>query len=299
MSKKETLARHKTIIQCLKKGPCSFEQILARLEQNESLLDYKLSISKRTFQRDLIEIQDLYNIYIQFNRKTQLYEIVEHEKNDYQDRMFEALDIFQALNLNDSISQFIHFDQRKPLGTEHIHGILHAIQNKIQLKFFYKKFWEKDPEIRLIEPYLLKEFKNRWYVFGRDVQKNDLRTFGLDRIQSLQISETKFQQAQNVDVNDYFKNSFGVYGGNSIKPEKIKLLFYGNQGEYIKTMPLHPSQTITEETETHTLVELYLIPTKDFLMELMQFGAYVKVLEPTSLAQQLKVTLEKTLELYP
>jgi len=298
MSQKETLARHKVIIQCLRKSPASFDEIHRKLEQEADLMDCNLSISKRTFQRDLKEIDALYKIYIQFNRSSQQYEIVEQEKDDYQERMFEALDIFQALNINDSISQFIQFDPRKPLGTQHIHGILHAIQHKIQLKIIYKKFWEEVPETRTLEPYLLKEFRNRWYVIGFDVDKKSVRTFGLDRIQTFQFLTTKFQFPKQIDVHEFFKDSFGVFGANSGKKQEILLEFYNNQGDYIKTMPLHNSQEILTEEKDEMTIKLNLVPSHDFMMELMHFGENVKVLKPQSLAEALKEKLEKAWKMY-
>lgn len=298
MSQKDTLTRHKIIIQTLRKKPSNFDEILYRIEQETSLTDSPISISKRTFQRDIIDISDLYKIEIKYNRASKNYEIIEQEKDKYQERMFEALDLFQALNLNDSISKYIQFDPRKPLGTQHIHAILHAIQNKFQIKFYYKKFWKENPEIRTIEPYLLKEFRNRWYVFGFDIDKKSVRTFGLDRIQAIQVLPIKFQFPKQINIEEYFRDSFGVFGKNSGGKQEIILQFFNNQGEYIKTMPLHHSQQIIEEKGDETIVKLHVAPTHDFLMELLHFGELVKVIKPQSIAQEIKEKLESALNLY-
>lgn len=301
MSKKDTLNRHRIIIQSLRNKPCSFEEILNRLkfdaELNES--DFGYEISKRTFQRDLKEIQKLYKIYIRFNRSKKAYEIEEDLSDDYSERMFEALDIFQALNLNQSISKYIQFDTRKPLGTEHLNGLLHAIQNRYQVQIRYQKFYEDEPEVRTIEPYLLKEYRKRWYVFAYDVQKREFRTFGLDRISMLNIRPIKFQYPQKLDPNAYFENSFGIIGPGNRKTENIKLVFTENQGNYVRTMPLHKSQKITYDKNGEMHVELKLIPTYDFLMEILYFGEYVKVIEPQSLVVELKAKLKKMKENYP
>jgi len=294
MSRKETIIRHKIIIQKLRSRALTFEELSDRILQEDSGIKF----SKRTFQRDIIEILDLYGIEIKFNRSNQNYEIRSEITDDYSQRMFEALDIFQALNFNNTTHSFIQFDTRKPKGTEHLNGLLHSIQNRFQIKINYRKFWEEEAEQRIIEPYLLKEFKARWYVIAFDLEKKDLRIFGLDRIINFRILETKFQFPVKKDVKKYFEDCFGIISPNNRKPEKIKLLFTENQGKYIKTMPLHSSQKITEIIDDKMTVELNLIPSYDFEMELLSQGEFVKVLEPKSLAENLKNRMENMIKVY-
>lgn len=294
MSKKDSLTRHKIIIQKLRSRPSTFEEIVDRIEME----DNEIKISLRTFQRDLKEIESLYGVEIKFNRSNQCYEIRSEITDDYSQRMFEALDIFQALNFNNSTQSFIQFDTRRPKGTEHLNGLLHSMQNRFQIKINYHKFWEEEAEQRIIEPYLLKEFKARWYVIAFDLEKKDLRIFGLDRIINFRILETKFQFPIKKDVQKYFEDCFGIISPNNKKTEKIKLLFTENQGKYIKTLPLHSSQKITEINENETIVELNLIPSYDFEVELLSYGEFVKVLEPKSLADKLKNRAENMSKVY-
>lgn len=298
MSKQESLARHSIIIKTLRKRPHSFEEILEKLEEESELHDMNFEISKRTFQRDVKEIETLYKIYIKYNRGQKAYYISEDHQDDYSERMFEALDIFQVLNLNQSLAQYIQFDTRKPMGTEHLSGFVYAIQNRFQVQFRYQKFYEKEAEIRTVEPYLLKEYRKRWYVFAYDLDKKEFRTFGLDRLYALNITQTKFQQPQKIDPNDYFGNSFGIIGPGDKKVENIKLVFTNNQGNYVRTMPLHKSQIITYDQNGEMHVELKLIPTYDFLMEILFHGEYVKVIEPQSLVNNLIEKLKRMSAIY-
>lgn len=298
MSKQESLARHSIIIKTLRKRPHSFEEILEKLEDESSMQDMRFEISKRTFQRDLKEIETLYKIFISYDRGQRAYKIAEDHQDEYSERLFEALDIFQILNLNQSFSKFIQFDTRKPMGTEFLNGFLHAIQNRFQVKFRYQKFYETDPEIRCVEPYLLKEYRKRWYVFAYDLDKKEFRTFGLDRLYALEITTIKFQQAQKIDPSEYFENSFGIIGPGDQKAERIKLVFTQNQGNYVRTMPLHKSQNITFDQNGEMHVELSLIPTYDFLMEILFHGEFVKVLEPQSLKEAIQAKLKRMTEIY-
>ncbi len=300
MAQKDTIIRHRIIIQKLRSSPSGFEEIQKRLNAEAELHDYEnLAISKRTFQRDILEIATLYNIEIKFDRGRKVYFIAQDEQDDYSERMFEALDVFQALNLSQSFSAAIQFDARKPSGTEHLSGILYAIQNKFQIRFRYRKFWSDEEEIRTVEPYLLKEFRKRWYVFAFDLDKKEFRTFGLDRMNGMEIKSLKFQFPQKIKPKEYFQNSFGIIAPDSETPtEEILLRFYKNQGEYVRTMPLHESQEILEENGEEMLVKLKLAPTWDFMMEILYYGELVKVIEPKHFADQIKKRLEKAVKLY-
>lgn len=298
MSKKEALTRHRIIIQKLRKKPCSFEEILDKLDSESKLNERKFEISKRTFQRDLKEIEALYGIEIKFDRSSKVYFIFEDNQDEYSERMFEALDIFQALNLNQSFADFIQFDTRKPEGTEHLSGLLYAIQNRFQIHFRYQKFWSDEVEVRTVEPYLLKEFKKRWYVFAYDLERKEFRTFGLDRLFALHITTTKFQHPQKINPKEFFKDCFGIVGPGDQHPQDILLKFTEGQGNYIRTMPLHHSQQISEEHQGEMIVRLKLVPTYDFVQELLSHGEFVQVLAPKKLGKQLKTRLQKAARLY-
>src|SRR5690606_29988295 len=191
------------------------------------------------------------------------------------------------------------FDTRKTKGSEHLSGILYAIQNKFVLEIHYQKFWSASPEKRTIEPYLLKEFRKRWYVLAFDSEKKEFRTFGLDRIQLMNIKSVKFQFPQKLNSKELFKDSFGVITpDDELQPEEILLKFFKNQGEYVRTMPLHESQEILEESGDEMLVKVKLAPTWDFMMEILYYAELVKVIEPENFAEQIKNRLAKAVKLY-
>lgn len=299
MSKQDSLLRHKIIIQKLRNHPAGFKEIQNKLQSEADLLDTEnLVTSLRTFQRDLQDIASFYGIIIKYDRSQKFYFIENDAEDEYNERMFEALDVFQALNLNQSFSAYIQFDTRKPKGTEHLNGILYAIQNKFQIQFRYRKFWSDEEELRTVEPYLLKEFRKRWYVFAYDLKQKEFRTFGLDRLSALNISSNKFQFPQKINLREYFKDSFGIVGPSEGTVQDILLKFTNHQGSYIKTMPLHESQQIIKETPDEMLVKLKLIPTYDFLMEILYYGEFVQVLEPKHLADEIKQKFQKAVKLY-
>src|SRR5690606_6140821 len=100
-------------------------------------------------------------------------------------RRMEAFDTFNALRIGENTSGSIHFENRKPLGTENLFGLIHAIKNRLNIMFTYQKFWEDEMTHRSVEPYALKEFKSRWYVLAKDHKDNNIKSFALDRLTNL------------------------------------------------------------------------------------------------------------------
>ena len=298
MSKKESISRYSIIINTLRKRSSTFKEIQEKLALESELQDYDFNISKRTFQRDVKDINSIYSIAIQYDFSLKTYFIDFEDQQDVKGRVLEAFDIFNALNISDRLSNHIHFEQRKPQGTDHLFGLLHAIKNNLQLKFTYYKFWEDDLTERSVDPYALKEFKNRWYVVGNDPKNGVIKSFALDRLSDLVITNKKFYKPNAFQVNQYYKNSFGIISPNEDTPEDIVLSFTPFQGKYIKTLPLHHTQHILRDTEDELRISLKLYITHDFFMEILSLGDKVKVIQPEKLKKQLVSTVNEVQKLY-
>jgi len=298
MSKRESIARYSLIIKKLRKHPASFAEIADYLALESELQEYNFNVSKRTFQRDLEDIRSLYNIDIQFDFSRKVYFLDLDEQPDVNERILEAFDTFNALNLSDRLSNNIHFEKRRPQGTENLYGLLHAIKNQLQIKFTYQKFWEDALTKRNAEPYALKEFRNRWYVLANDLKDNQVKSFALDRLTDLDITKRKFQFPIDFNINDHYKYCFGIISPNGHKPQEVILSFDPFQGKYIKSLPLHESQQVLIDNEDELRVKLTLFVTHDFFMELLSYGENLKVIEPASLIKDIKNSLQETLKQY-
>ena len=283
MSKREAITRYSLIIKKVEKHPCTFDEISDYLERQSEIRDYDFTVSKRTFQRDLDEIRSIFNIDIQFDFSKKVYSIADEEQVNTQFRLLEAFDTFNALNVTDGLSKYIHFEKRRPQGTEHFYGLLHAIRNNLIVRFNYYKFWDQSGSI---EPFILKEARNRWYIVAKDLKDNNIKTFGLDRISDLEITKKKFRRPTDLNFDNMFRYSLGIINPDEEQPQKIVLSFSKFQGQYIKSYPFHQSQTVTETTDEIT-VELFIKITHDFMMELLSYGEDIKVREPKILIDEM------------
>ena len=212
--------------------------------------------------------------------------------------MLEAFDTFNALRLNQDISKYIRFEKRKPQGTEHFYGVLHALQHNVLIRFTYYKFCNDETTKRLIMPYTLKEFKGRWYLLGNDQKDNQIKTFGLDRIIDLEITKKKFNYPPAYDLDEFYKNSFGIISPTGINPDKVILSFDAEQGKYVKSFPLHASQTVIIDNKDELRLSLDVHLTHDLNMEILSYGNRVEVITPAKLREQIREVHLKALNQY-
>lgn len=299
MAIRQTIFRYLLILNKIRRAPSTYKEIDDYLCLQSELLGEKLNISKRQFQRDLNEISSIFEVGINYNANNGFYEINEGEYSEISRRRIEALDTFNALKIGEGTLPFIHFENRRPLGTENLFGIIHSIKNKFKIKFSYRKYWEEDTTVRNVDPYSIKEFRGRWYVIAKDQLDNKIKSFALDRLKNLEISGKTFVYPVDFDIEEYYQSCYGIINpDDDQKLQEIILSFNSIQGKYTKSLPLHSSQKILVDNEKELRIKLSLFITYDLVMELLSFGDNVKIIQPESLADQIKSIHRKAFRKY-
>jgi predicted DNA-binding transcriptional regulator YafY len=305
MSKRGYISRYLLILKKLKAKPySSYEELNQYIENkvdNMQMRDDTLEVgfSKRTFQRDIREINNIFGIDIEYSKPAGGYFINQSEMENLNfQRMMETFDVFNSLRLAQDLSPHVHLEKRRPQGTENLYGLLHAVKNRLKIKFSYQKFWEEKKSERVTDPYVLKEFKNRWYILAKDNNDGRVKSFALDRISSLEITNVTFVLPANYSAEESYRYCFGIISPNDKNPQEIILSFDPFQGKYIKTLPLHETQQVIIDNEDELQIKLNLHITHDLLMELLSFGNNVKVLKPELLANEIKAAHQLAFEQY-
>ena len=297
MGKRTQILRYHRIISHLMNAPLSYDELNYKLDNDANWHAETLTRSQRTLQRDIKDIWELYNIEIKAKSDGKYY-IISNEQQEFNNRLFEAFDTFNALNIKENVSKDIQFEQRRPQGTSNFSGLLHATQEKMEIKFLYQKFYEEEPEMRHIDPYLLKEFRYRWYIIGKDHKDGHIKSFGLDRIQVLEHTKVRFDTKSKNEVAKRYKNCFGIVSPNAEKPSKVIISCTKIQGRYIQALPLHHSQHTIKETKDEIVLGMKVYLTYDLFMELLSYGENIKVQEPQKLAEIIKAKHNKGFEQY-
>jgi len=305
MSKRGYITRYLLLLKKLKQTPyASFDEISDFLQRQTEALhlfdeQLQLTFSLRTLQRDIREIRDLFGVDIVWSKKNKGYVLQDdaHDRLNFQ-RVLEAFDLFHSLELAADLQDCIQPETRRGSGTAHLPEMVRAIRQKRSIRFVYEKFSEEKLSRRVMDPYLIKEFRQRWYVVGRDHQDGKVKSFGLDRIQELEIAGKRTVQPDPGVPQNIYDYAFGITATGREKPQRILLSFEPLQGKYIKSLPLHHSQTIVRDTPDELQIELSLCVSHELVMELLSFGATVKVLKPIALAQRVQKEYVRAMSRY-
>ena len=289
MPKQTFLSRYALIIKRLEKSPATFQEIANYLEREADIQDKDFTISIRTFQRDIKDIYEQLDIEIVNERKGDKRYFIKERSEDLQrsQRLLDSYQTINAINASQEFHQYVFLETRKPKGLEHFYGLLYAIKSKLILKFNHYKYWDDTLTERKVHPLALKESQGRWYLLAIDTKDAAFKTFGLDRMDEIEITKTKFKEKYDYDFNTMFSNCFGILNVDDAKPQTVQLAFTYQQGQYVKNYPLHHSQKIVKENTKQIIVELSIGITYDFIMEILHFGDEVKVLQPFSLVKEI------------
>jgi predicted DNA-binding transcriptional regulator YafY len=242
-----------------------------------------VGISRRTILRDIQNIQTDFGIAIQYDRKREGYFIEPLAVRSDVERFLDSFDVFTALRIDDTVPDFVFAEKHRPRGTQHLFVLIEAIKRNLRIRFSYWKFQGEAISERYLEPYALKECRGRWYVVGRSAGQQDMKSYGLDRISDLIVTEERFAKDTSIDMAEKFSNSYGIYSSDEYPVEEVVLSFDAEDGRYLKTLPLHHTQEIVKDTADEFVIRLRLKITLDFVMEIMSRSWSLKIVRPASL----------------
>jgi predicted DNA-binding transcriptional regulator YafY len=256
-------------------------------EINESLKDashdygYDLTISNRTFHRDINEIRILFGIDIEYNFSEGVYYIDEDNRGDIGSRIIESFDMINMLNEKFDVTKFVSFESNRSSGTIHLFGLIQAINTKNVINMDYI-FWSELREIIEVEPYRLNEFQNRWYLIAKDLKDQKIKTYNLEKIIEFDLQQRTFEFDQNLldleNIGIGFKT--GKLKISDDVDELVCLTFKPDMGKIINIYPLHASQVCLKQNENEYEFLYNLRITDEFTREILSFGDKVKVIFP-------------------
>lgn len=195
---------------------------------------------------------------------------------------------------------FIAFeDHTLAAGTEWLDHLAESIQVRQVQKVHYEPF-RQAPEYFLFHPYFLKEYRNRWFIFGRHQLQNRLHTLALDRIKHLKGSpEDVYLENDLFDPETYFRDMIGVTRKDGQVPETVRLIVYEESSMHVETKKIHHSQKLIQRFDDGSIeVELFVVINYELTSTILGFGSAVKVLGPENVVKKMKEELGNSLARY-
>lgn len=293
------LKRYLWLIDTLKRnGEMTFEEISDKWDSS-SINDNGIVLSKRTFYNHCQAIARYFGIDIECRRGRglNLYSIANPEAIEENSLTKWALDSFSLGELlvgNAAISDKILLEDI-PSGREWLEPVLQALQQNKELEVIYENFAGKK-YAGAIRPLCIKLFKRRWYVLGQ-LPEGLMRIFSLDRFRSLDITDISFAYPPNFSPSAYFANFYGILVTDG-KPEKIVIRTYQELPGYLRSLPLHPTQHEIETKDGYTVFSVSLVPTFDFIQELLLHRDQLEVISPKSLRDEIASVISKMSDNY-
>lgn len=173
-------------------------------------------------------------------------------------------------------------------GLEYIKPIFEAITSKVVLNIKYQPFNKPEQSDIIFSPYLLKEFRNRWFVFGKNNEYNTISVLGLDRIKKIGNSRELFDESLNFNSEKYFSNLIGVSIPKDSQVERVELKVKAELVPYIISKPLHKNQEIVKKySNGDVLIKIDLIINYELKSLILSYGSGVMVKKPLTLKQEL------------
>lgn len=269
--------------------PVPFPELRRYLLEQTSVGDYGGDYQQRTLQRELPFIAENFGVTIRSRRNHGYYIAETDPLTEGHQRLLEAFELREFLQLPAALGAFVQAEARQPLGLKYLRPLLRAAQARQVVELAYQKHWEDRAVRRTVGPLLLREFRGRWYVLGVMVGSGRLVCFALDRIQSLTASGTSFSPPTGFDAATYYAHCFGITRPtDGEEPQEILLRFELVQGRYALSYPLHSSQETVLVSEEEIRLRLVVYDTHELRMELLGYGPEVEVLAPTELRDWLR-----------
>lgn len=193
-------------------------------------------------------------------------------------------------------SPIIYFEKNDALtGLHYITPLYESITNQKPIKIIYQSFRNTQESEFIFSPYVLKEFRNRWFIYGRNKDNPNVLNLALDRIQAIESTpkDSVYIPLGDFDPNTWFEDMIGVTKDITKKPELVCFRANPRTVPYIITKPLHKSQkTIKVDKEGNGYFQIRVIMNYELENDLLSFGEGIEVLSPDSLRSTLQQRLK-------
>ncbi|MBD1421955.1 helix-turn-helix transcriptional regulator [Sphingobacterium chuzhouense] len=332
---KLALIRYKIIDNCLRQThrKWTLDNLIEKVSDGLYELEgIHTGVSKRTIQSDiqLMRSNKLgYNAPIVVaKRKFYTYEDPSYSISNSplsdgdMSKMRDAVDILKHLNgfsyfdeMSDMIARLennlskqenrstscIQLESNKLLkGLNWITPIHKAIREKIPLLIMYKSFKSQSPQEAVYFPYLLKEYRNRWFLICKPKKRKTLITLALDRIEDIaEMAKSGFVEYDGVDFERYYEDTIGVTKSERDRGHRVILQVDPSNAPYVLTKPMHASQQLLKTGADGSIcIRLDVVLNYELEREILGFGECIKVLAPKILQDKMKRRAYKMLQQY-
>jgi proteasome accessory factor B len=166
-------------------------------------------------------------------------------------------------------------------------------ERRIQMEYFSVHSQKK--KTYRVHPYRLMYYRGGLYLFGYVEEYDQIRTFAVERIESLETLDDTFEKPSDFSVESYLESSFGLIRED---PFDVEILFKANIASYVRSRAWHPSQKVRDVGNGEVVMTLHVGGEFELVAWVLSFGSSALVLSPDKLRKRIESELARSLDLY-
>src|SRR5437660_104832 len=199
----------------------------------------------------------------------------------------------------DSLDTMISVRADAPKDLEHrkvtIRILMEAIGEEVKVKMDYYSVHSQQKKTYAIHPYRLMYFRGGLYLFAFVEEYKQIRTFAIERIESIDKTRESFEKPADFSVESYLESAFGVVKED---PFDIEIIFNSAIAEYVRSRVWHPSQQVRELGGGRISMKMHVGGEFELVSWILSFGPSAVVVTPERLRLRVKEELARAAENY-
>lgn len=178
---------------------------------------------------------------------------------------------------------------------EIIRTLMEAIGEEMKVRMRYYSVHSQKRKDYKMHPYRLMYYRGGMYLFGYVEEYKEIRTFAIERIESIEKLRDKFDRPPDFSVEKYLESSFGVIRED---PYDVEIVFGPDISEYVRSRVWHPSQKCQELDGGSIRMTLHVGGEFELVSWVLSFGPSAKVIAPERLRRRVETELARALDNY-
>lgn len=155
-----------------------------------------------------------------------------------------------------------------------------AVVDEKKIRMVYFSMGRQKESRRTVHPYRMRHVEDTLYLIGYCALRKGVRTFAVDRIKSVIVTDEGFHIPTEFDVKAFLQDSFGIYQG---PPVTVRIRFLKSVAGYIRERIWHPSQHLSEQTDGSVIFTATVAGIEEVSHWVLRWGAGAQVLSPDNL----------------
>lgn len=174
----------------------------------------------------------------------------------------------------------------------------YAVEKELSVEIDYRTNHEEEPKSRIIDPYGIVYWNNKWYTVAFCHRRNEIRSFRVDRILLIKGTQLIFKRPEAFSSRDFFMKNLlpdlvGKEGLISLsiegRPEALdELSMHWFFGHHLQERTSNQAIFLFEEKSIHNSVPYFLL----------SYGKSIRIIEPQSVKDRLVAIATELMEYY-